>query len=948
MNERRNNRKNLRDPLKKLDAQAYRRAFGEPDADFHERVRDTLFLIKEKEDEPVKKKMTFSMAFALVMCVFLAAVAFAGSLLPNNLPDNTFDPLSQSQNTSAPQPTPMPAASDPLYYRSGDMGFYHKLTKCFSGEQDIPTTEYDIKRLYLTACPYCVFDTVYCMEGSKLYHKTADCTAFGEHDLTEMSFDKARSEAMHECPICIASNCIFWQEGDEYTTYHLRICTELESIPDHSAAVQGTVAEARACGRELCETCKNSAVLYSPNQRSISHLDEDCINEENAEWIPLDSALRKDAYLCLACMEDMYFCTPWNGFYHRDFSCSALVNDSLMILSEEDAVSSGRTLCPDCNIRFTPPPTIPNKVLPTATPMPAAPTILSMPTVSPNTVADGSDTVTVYVDDGGSYYHTDYKCSGMTNPKKWQYYSVAEALNMGRTACSVCLHFSRPYPTLMPTATPIAFEPRTVYFVENGGIHYHTDYACSGMKNPQMGSVAQALNLGKTACPVCMDVSPTPTPMPTATPIASEPRTVYFTENGDYYHTDSTCLGMKNAQLGSVAQALNLGKTACPVCMDVSPTPMPMEDSALVYMTDYNGIYYHYDENCMNMVGAYYTTFGSMRNGDNRPPCPLCVFNAADTPEYVWSAVGDNYYHIDQYCGAQGIHRVTFAIAQNRRQTACPTCTSVQQKDIYYYRSGGTFFHVDKGCATIQNCEVSSGRLAQVQAMGRTPCPNCYEPSSNDITYYAAPNAYSYHTQFDCASAAEYHASGNRIDRAESAIGFEKIFDPLSSLHLLPCPDCVLAEPVAASTSAQSIDPRVPLMRNEAMEAPEGAPRSIVVNALDFGTGSLGSCMDAGIDWNCDVLTVHSTIMMHSRGAIYTEFEFTLKDASVDPDSIRLIPYCEESGSLGCLWANVQEIRYDNGETGYLLCQTMASPSLEYGADSFRLYVGEQMMAEFK
>ncbi len=878
MNERKRSRKDIRNPLKNLDRQAYRRAFGEPDAEFHDRVRDTLFLIREKEEAPVKKKMTFSMAFALVMCICIAAAAFAGSLLPVNQPDNTFDPLSQSQNTPSgaptipnkimPTPTPMSAASDPLYYRSSDMGFYHRLTRCFGGEQSIPTTEYDINRLCLTACPYCVFDTVYVGEGSVVYHKTADCTAFGNHKLIEVDSDGIWYGGKIACPICIASSCIFWQEGSEYTTYHLRICDSLEKISDHSAAVQGTVAEALACGRELCESCKNSAVFYSPESPYTFHVSNwswcALIDAVDAEWIPLSSALSAEITGCVRCMDGFYYCSAYNGFYHVDYGCSALGNAELMLLSEEDAVASGRVRCSDCKMETI-------DALPTSTPMPTLATIPPKSTITPMPV-DSND-VTVYLDDGGAYYHTDYKCLSMTNPKKWQYGTVAEALNMGRTSCPTCM-----YP-------------------------------------------------------------------------ASEPRTVYFTENGSHYHTDSTCMGMKNSQPGTVAQALNLGKTACPTCINVSPTPVPVHDSTLVYMTDYNGIYYHYDENCMNMVGAYYTTFDSMRNGDDRPPCPLCTFSIDNDAAlvYVWSKEGESHYHTDQFCGGTlGKNRMLVRVALNRRQTPCPTCiASEQYTQTYYYRTDGTFYHADKSCGIVENCELLSGSLTQVKALGRTPCPNCYEPSSADITYYAAPSAYSYHTQFTCASTAEYHASGRWIDRAESAISFEKIFDPLSSLYLQPCTDCVENELTIASMM-RSGDETVPMMRDETMDAPGETPRSIVVNALDFDGDFAGACYDLAVDFSCDILTVHSTVMMHSRGALYTEFEFTLKDPTIHPDAIRIIPYGEEHGSPDCLWTNVQQITYDNGEIGYLLCQMMDSPSLEYDADRFILYSGDVMLAEFK
>ena len=74
-----------------------KRAFGNPDPEFHERIRQTLFLIEEKEEKPVKKKLTLSMAFTAILCFcFLTAAVYARSAWSPGTPDATHPPLSQS------------------------------------------------------------------------------------------------------------------------------------------------------------------------------------------------------------------------------------------------------------------------------------------------------------------------------------------------------------------------------------------------------------------------------------------------------------------------------------------------------------------------------------------------------------------------------------------------------------------------------------------------------------------------------------------------------------------------------------------------------------------------------------------------------------------------------------------------------------------------------------
>ena len=83
-----------------------KRAFGSPDDGFTLRVQQTLLAIEEKEEQPVKKKMTLSLAFACILFVTVLAVsAFAASNLLGGRPDETMPPLAPGA-TDTPDATP--------------------------------------------------------------------------------------------------------------------------------------------------------------------------------------------------------------------------------------------------------------------------------------------------------------------------------------------------------------------------------------------------------------------------------------------------------------------------------------------------------------------------------------------------------------------------------------------------------------------------------------------------------------------------------------------------------------------------------------------------------------------------------------------------------------------------------------------------------------------------
>ena len=85
----------------------WKKAFGQPDDEFNLRVQQTLLAIEEKEEEPVKKKMTLSLAFACILFVtVLALSAYAASNILGGRPDETLSPGENSLSDPTPRPCP--------------------------------------------------------------------------------------------------------------------------------------------------------------------------------------------------------------------------------------------------------------------------------------------------------------------------------------------------------------------------------------------------------------------------------------------------------------------------------------------------------------------------------------------------------------------------------------------------------------------------------------------------------------------------------------------------------------------------------------------------------------------------------------------------------------------------------------------------------------------------
>ena len=129
--------------------------------------------------------------------------------------------------------------------------------------------------------------------------------------------------------------------------------------------------------------------------------------------------------------------------------------------------------------------------------------------------------------------------------------------------------------------------------------------------------------------------------------------------------------------------------------------------------------------------------------------------SATMEPTYVWSKEGGQYYHAESTCtNMEGANRVLLAVAQNRRQTACPKCmpstenvkpTATPIPEGYYYSTPtGTWYHTDPNCGRMSAAQVVS--LADALARNQTACPTCVG------SVYMTDGGTYYHSNSSCTS----------------------------------------------------------------------------------------------------------------------------------------------------------------------------------------------------
>ena len=402
-------------------------------------------------------------------------------------------------------------------------------------------------------------------------------------------------------------------------------------------------------------------------------------------------------------------------------------------------------------------------------------------TAAPSTTDSGTTgaaTQFVYSVQGGKYFHSNPDCDNMTGASR---VTLSVALSRNQTACPKC--YQQPTNTPAATSTPL---PAGSYYATPTGTYYHTNPNCGGMKNAQVVTQAEAIGRGQTACPTCVG-------------------SVYMTTNGTWYHSKSNCQGMTGAKLVTIDDAVKAGKTPCPECIGTTggdgtgaaatSAPTGSDSSNVFYCTD-RGTWYHSDEHCQGMTGAYKISAAAAEQ-KGKTPCPRCLGGNSGVDNY-YATTNGKWYHTDRNCqGMTGATRVSLATALKRGQTACPVCaggTADTEPDIvpvttptanpnggattvtdgeYYSTTDGTYFHKNATCSGMKNA--TKVTAAQIAERGQKPCPKCIG------TVYAVDGGDYYHKTATCSGMK--NARLMTVDQAEL------------SGHA-PCPTCMGGTPI--------------------------------------------------------------------------------------------------------------------------------------------------------
>ena len=283
------------------------------------------------------------------------------------------------------------------------------------------------------------------------------------------------------------------------------------------------------------------------------------------------------------------------------------------------------------------------------------------------------------------------------------------------------------------------------------GPYYHNNSACPELGDGATSIVTETLAVqrGKAPCPTCYPGQ----------------ELYYATAGGNYYHSDPTCSGMKNA-VGITKQAAEgRSQKPCPVCikgeintLDATGLkyvgPNDQDKSGVTVYATGGGTYFHTNPNCSGMQGAQGVTLLQAKVA-NKKACPTCA-SGADT--LVWFTKGGERYHNNANCsGMQGANQATLAEAMIMGKVRCTVCFGKTEASftgqatsgpVYVYATkDGTYYHTKADCSGMMGA--TRVLLATVLQMGREACPVC-AASANTIVYATRDGAY-YHSYATCS-----------------------------------------------------------------------------------------------------------------------------------------------------------------------------------------------------
>ena len=657
----------------------------------------------------------------------------------------------------SPSPTPLANLGDTT---SGDVGtdetlvyspqtglYYHSDPNCSNIETGVSITAMTVaaaRNRNQTSCPVCigaVDDTVYYgTADGKWYHTDKFCQ--GMKNAISYTKSEAEAEGKTPCPVCAGGT----------------------STGSSSEGSEGSEKSASEKYLASIKNDKSGVYVYMTSNGTYFHTKSNCSGMSGAKKVTLLAALQSGKSGCPTCAagaNKKVYATEPGTYYHTDPTCSGMKNAKNITLSA--ALVLGKKKCPVC----------------------------VKDDFYSNSEESTDNAVYVYATSSGKYYHTNSTCSGMTGAEK---VTLLSMLKDGRAACPIC-------------ATSAA---RKVY-VSEGGKYYHSYATCSGMTDAKDATLAQALAYGFTACPKCWSAGGGDGTGGTGDGTggtgdgagSSDDGNsgysgvyVYATENGKYYHTKTGCSQIdEGATKVLLEQAIDDGKTACPVCAASA--------NESVYAQKGNA-YYHKTATCSGMTNAVKGTLAeALVHGLKK--CPVCWSATSDgtTPTSsktyesgtsgidVYATVVGKYYHTKATCkNVTGTAtKIALETALNYGKSACPACAASADKTVYATK-GGKYYHYSSSCA---GSSASKGTLDQALAYGFKPCPNCvtgtgtgetptnsgrFTSGTSGMKVYVTATGKYFHTKSNCGG-----MTGAKYVTLETALNYS----------LTACPDCAAA-----------------------------------------------------------------------------------------------------------------------------------------------------------
>ena len=493
--------------------------------------------------------------------------------------------------------------------------------------------------------------------------------------------------------------------------------------------------------------------VYSPQTGLYYHKVDNCSNIDagaQVTLVTLEAAINRNQSPCpLCCGGEVYYATADGTWYHTDRYCQGMTD--AVEYSKEAAIKEGKTACPVCAGGKATETNNDNKT--------------KAQRYAESITTDKSG-IEVYMTANGTWFHTDQNCQGMNEARK---VTLLKALQAGKTGCPVCF----------------ANANKLVYCT-SGGTYYHLDPTCTRMKNPSHVTLAAAAVLGKKQCPECVTEDFYNAPVDDGGDSDGDngdgsggnieiPKGdgstayVYATPNGRYYHTNSACSDMKNAEKVTLLSMIKEGRPACPICCSSA--------SNTVYVSK-GGKYYHSYATCSGMTNAQAGTLAQALAYGYKA-CSKCWSGSTPVSDgggdndggddgndgysgvYIYASENGKYYHTRKSCSKaeSDVSKVLLELAIDDGKTACPTCAS-QADDTVYATKDGKYYHSDKSHA---GSGATSGTLAKALIRGYTACPVCYksddggstnkfEPGKSGISVYASASGKYYHTSKTCSA----------------------------------------------------------------------------------------------------------------------------------------------------------------------------------------------------